>query len=52
MVEHRLAKARAAGSNPVSCFLFLLKILYEKVLSFFVIDIEIGIRQSLGGENQ
>ena len=23
MVEHRLAKARAAGSNPVSCFLFL-----------------------------
>ena len=23
MVEHRLAKARAAGSNPVSCFFYL-----------------------------
>ena len=22
MVEHRLAKARAAGSNPVSCFFY------------------------------
>ena len=25
MVEYRLAKARVAGSNPVSCFFYFLK---------------------------
>ena len=29
VVEHRLAKARAAGSNPVSCFFYCPKFLVK-----------------------
>ena len=38
VVEHRLAKARAAGSNPVSCFIFLLKnVEFARFLGIFYV---------------
>ena len=41
MVEHRLAKARAAGSNPVSCFFYCPKLLVPASdLGFFIFQSE------------
>ena len=44
MVEHRLAKARAAGSNPVSCFFYLSGRSGENRTSGFFIYSEVLVR--------
>lgn len=40
VVEHRLPKARAAGSNPVSRFFYFLKILVLQDLLFLCIKMK------------
>ena len=51
MVEHRLAKARAAGSNPVSCFLNYRKesLIYQGFFFLFIIENGNGCNESKNG---
>ena len=46
VVEHRLAKARAAGSNPVSCFIFLPEIswIYKEFRAFVRLEVCVQLK--------